>query len=63
MLERLPGLIKGVEKLAAAITEDGGLPLHPETVAAIARRGALELIGLPLWIAALALAAIALALW
>ena len=63
VLERLPGFIHDLEKLGAAITEGGGLPLHPDTLEEIARRGALELLGLPLWIIALALAAIAIALW
>jgi ubiquinone biosynthesis protein len=62
-LSRLPALLGGLERLGAAIVEGGGLPLHPETVAAIARRRAVELLGLPLWIMALALAAIAVALW
>ena len=63
VLGRLPALMKDLEKLGAAVTEGGGLPLHPDTLAELARRGALDLIGLPLWIIALALAAIAVALW
>ena len=63
VLERLPGLMKDLEKLGGIINEGGGLPLHPDTVAEIARRDAIELLGLPLWIIALALAAIAMALW
>jgi ubiquinone biosynthesis protein len=63
MLERLPGLVRDLQKLGAAITEGGGLPLHPDTIAEIARRDAIELLGLPLWIIALALAAIAIAVW
>ena len=64
VLERLPSLVRDVERLAAHIVEGGGLPLHPDTLAAIARRDAIELLGLPLWIIALALAAIAgAALW
>ena len=62
-LERLPALLKDIEKLGESITEGGGLPLHPDTLAEIARRDALELLGLPLWIIALSLAAIAIALW
>jgi len=62
-LTRLPALLSDLERLGGAIVEGGGLPLHPETVAAIARRRAVELLGLPLWIIALALAAIAIALW
>ncbi len=63
VLGRLPGLVKDLEKLGAAITEGGGLPLHPDTLAEIARRDAVELLGLPLWIVALALAAIAVVMW
>ncbi len=63
VLERLPGLIKDLEKLGGMINEGGGLPLHPDTLAEIAKRDAVELLGLPLWIIALALAAIAVALW
>jgi ubiquinone biosynthesis protein len=62
-LERLPALIRDIQRLGGAISEGGGLPLHPDTVAEIARRGAIELLGLPLWIIALALTAIAIALW
>jgi len=63
VLERLPSFVRDIEKLGAAITEGGGLPLHPDTLAEIARRDALALLGLPLWIIALALAAIAVAMW
>ena len=63
VLERLPALARDLEKLGSAMTVGGGLPLHPDTLASIARRDAIELLGLPLWIAALALALIALALW
>jgi ubiquinone biosynthesis protein len=63
VLARLPSFVRDIEKLGAAISEGGGLPLHPDTLAEIARRDALELLGLPLWLIALALAAIALALW
>jgi ubiquinone biosynthesis protein len=62
-LARLPALARNLDRVAAQLAEEGGLPLHPETVEALARRGAIELLGLPLWIAALALLAIALALW
>ncbi len=62
-LERLPGLLRNIEKLGEAITEGGGLPLHPDTLAEIARRDALALLGIPLWIIALSLAAIAIAMW
>ncbi len=62
-LERLPALVRDLQKLGAAITEGGGLPLHPDTLAELARRDAIDLLGLPLWIIALALAAIAISLW
>jgi ubiquinone biosynthesis protein len=62
-LERLPNLMRDLERLGTAITEGGGLPLHPDTVAEIARRDAIELLGLPLWLIAAALVAIAVALW
>jgi ubiquinone biosynthesis protein len=62
-LERLPGLMRDLQRLGSAITEGGGLPLHPDTVAEIARRDAIELLGLPLWLIALALIAVAIALW
>jgi ubiquinone biosynthesis protein len=60
VLGRLPALMKDLEKLGAAITEGGGLPLHPDTVAKLARRDALGLLRLPLWIIALALTLMAL---
>jgi ubiquinone biosynthesis protein len=63
VLERLPRLMRDLQRLAADVSEGGGLPLHAETVADLARRGAIDLLGLPLWIMAIALAAIALALW
>ncbi len=52
-----------VEDLLITITEEGGMPLHPAALEALAKRGALAILGLPLWIIALALAAIAIALW
>jgi len=61
-LERLPALLKGLDRVVALVSEGGGLPLHRESLATIARRGAIELIGLPLWIIALALVAIVLLL-
>ena len=63
VLQRAPAVLQSLEKIAADIAEGGGLPLHRDALASIARRGAIELLGLPLWIAGLALAAIALALW
>jgi ubiquinone biosynthesis protein len=61
--ERLPEILRDFEKVTTLLADEGGLPLHPESLAAIARRGAIELLGLPMWIAAIALAAIAIALW
>ncbi len=58
-IQRLPTLLNDIEK-AAAMAADGGLRLHPETVAAMRGRNGATL---PLWIAALALAALAFALW
>ncbi|MGB8841516.1 MAG: 2-polyprenylphenol 6-hydroxylase [Aliidongia sp.] len=62
-LERLPALLGDVERVLKQLAH-GGLPLHPATVALLLgpqnRRGPLFW---PLWIAALALAALALAQW
>jgi ubiquinone biosynthesis protein len=63
LVARLPVTLGRIEDMAALMSEEGGLPLHPETLEALAKRGALELLGLPLWIIAIALAAIAIALW
>jgi ubiquinone biosynthesis protein len=63
VLQRAPGVLQSLETIAAEIADGGGLPLHRDALTALARRGAIELLGLPLWIAAVALAAIALALW
>ncbi|HZT52541.1 MAG TPA: 2-polyprenylphenol 6-hydroxylase [Stellaceae bacterium] len=57
-LERVPALLRSLDRVAEMVEEGGGLPLHPESVGAIARRGAIELLGLPLWIIALALVTI-----
>jgi hypothetical protein len=62
-LGRVPALLKSIDKVATLVAEGGGLPLHRDSLASIARRSAIELLGLPLWIIALALAAIALKLW
>ena len=62
-LGRLPALLRNVERAAGLIGSGEGLPLHPNSLAILARRGAIELLGLPLWIIALALAAIAFRLW
>jgi ubiquinone biosynthesis protein len=62
-LERLPSLLGDVERTLHQLAH-GGLPLHPETVKLLLgpqnRRGPLFW---PLWIAALALAGLALAQW
>jgi ubiquinone biosynthesis protein len=63
LLGRLPVTLRHLEDLLVTINEEGGLPLHPEALEALAKRGAVEILGLPLWIIALALAAIAIALW
>ncbi len=63
LLERLPVTLRRVEDLLVTISEEGGVPLHPDALEALAKRGAIEILGLPLWIIALALAAIAIALW
>jgi ubiquinone biosynthesis protein len=62
-MQRLPVLVRNIERAAALIGSGEGLPLHPASLATLARRGAIELLGLPLWIIALALAAIAFRLW
>jgi ubiquinone biosynthesis protein len=62
-LARTPSLLLSLERVANLIVQGNGLPLHRDNIAALARRGAVELLGLPLWIAAIALAAIALYLW
>jgi len=63
LLGRLPVTLRRAEDLLVTITDEGGIPLHPEALEAMARRGAIAILGLPLWIAALALVAIAIALW
>jgi ubiquinone biosynthesis protein len=61
-LQRLPALLNNLDRVMSLFAEGGGLPLHRESLAVMARRGAIELLGLPLWIIALALLAIALLL-
>jgi ubiquinone biosynthesis protein len=63
LLERLPVTLRHLEDLLVTIDEEGGMPLHPQALEALAKRGAVEILGLPLWIIALAMAAIAIALW
>ncbi len=62
-LQRLPTLFNRLDNIVGIITEGGGLPLHRDSLATMARRSAIELLGLPLWIIAVALAAIAVMLW
>ena len=61
-MRRLPAMLKSVDRVANLLLEGGGLPLHRESLALLARRGAVELLGLPLWIAAIALTVIAVLL-
>jgi ubiquinone biosynthesis protein len=63
LLGRLPLALRRAEDLLITITEEGGIPLHPEALEAMAKRGAIAILGLPLWIIALALVAVAIALW
>jgi ubiquinone biosynthesis protein len=58
---RLPGIVRNLDTIASFLVGDG-IPLHPETVEALAKRGAVGLLGVPLWITAIALAVIAAAL-
>ncbi len=62
-LERLPNLLGDLERTLGQLAH-GGLPLHPDAISGLvgARNGRISLI-LPLWIAALALAALAFAAW
>jgi ubiquinone biosynthesis protein len=61
-LERLPALVRNLETAAAGLAA-GGLRLDPETVAALGGGRGAAWTRLPLWIAALALLAIAAAMW
>jgi ubiquinone biosynthesis protein len=63
-LRRLPSLVDNLEKAVAEVA-DGGLRLHPKTIADLIRQGerAAHPLRAPIWVAVLALAAIALALW
>ncbi|HLJ64858.1 MAG TPA: 2-polyprenylphenol 6-hydroxylase [Stellaceae bacterium] len=58
-LTRLPVITRDVEKLVAQLA-GGGLPLHPETLASLARRDAARWLGAPLWIIAIVLTLILL---
>ena len=62
-LERLPNLLGDLERTLGQLAH-GGLPLHPDAISGLVgpRTGRTSLI-LPLWIAALALAALAFAAW
>ncbi len=59
-LARLPNLVRNLDRVSQLLGDEGGMPLHPETLASLARRGAVDLLGLPLWIIAIALVAIAI---
>jgi ubiquinone biosynthesis protein len=63
-LQRVPKLVRDLEKSAAELA-DRGLRLHPESLAELVRRGerASHPLRAPLWIGAIALVLIALALW
>jgi len=62
ILERLPTLLGDLESAVAAIAS-GGLRLDAETVEALGGGRRRRWGAVPLWIAALALLAIALAMW
>jgi ubiquinone biosynthesis protein len=61
-LERLPVLLGDVERTLKQLAH-GGLPLHPDTVRVLQGPQGRGPLFWPLWIAALALAALALAQW
>lgn len=61
-LERLPALMRNLERTAAALAADG-LKLDPATLEALSGRRQGGGLLVPLWLAALALLAIAAALW
>ncbi|MBV9523910.1 MAG: 2-polyprenylphenol 6-hydroxylase, partial [Alphaproteobacteria bacterium] len=64
LLDRLPPLVRNLERAAAQFA-DGGMRLHPDSIALLFRRGeeASHPLALPLWLGILALLAIAIALW
>jgi ubiquinone biosynthesis protein len=64
LLDRLPQLVRDVERAAGELVESG-LRLHPETIESIVQRGeaASHPLALPLWLGVLSLLAIAIALW
>jgi ubiquinone biosynthesis protein len=63
-LRRIPEIVRDLERAVADVA-DGGLRLHPATIDELIRRGeqAAHPLRAPIWVAVLALAAIALALW
>ncbi len=61
-LERLPSMLVDVERTLKQLAH-GGLPLHPDTVKVLQGPQGRGPLFWPLWIAALALAALALAQW
>jgi ubiquinone biosynthesis protein len=64
LLDRLPQLVRDVERAAGTIV-DGGVRLHPETIERIIERGeaATHPLAAPLWLGVLSLIAAAIALW
>jgi ubiquinone biosynthesis protein len=64
LLDRLPSLVRNLERAAAQFAE-GGMRLHPDSIRLLIRTGedASHPLALPLWIGIIALVAIAVALW
>jgi len=63
LLERLPSLVHNLEHVAARLVNEG-LQLDDEALGALReRREAALIMSVPLWLTALALLAIAAALW
>jgi len=63
LFERLPSLVRNLESAVSLLAEQG-LALDDEAIGALReRREAAFMMSLPMWIAALALLAIAVALW
>ncbi|MBX6367329.1 MAG: 2-polyprenylphenol 6-hydroxylase [Rhodospirillales bacterium] len=63
-LQRLPRLVENMERIGEEIAS-GGLRLHPDTLASLVKRTERmsHPLTVPVWVAAILLAAIALALW
>jgi ubiquinone biosynthesis protein len=63
LLERLPSLVHNLERVSSILVNEG-LQLDEEAMRALReRREAVRVVLVPLWLAALALLAIAVALW